>query len=274
MSGTLRVLEEKELGLIAGGSLDPSQDPNWMPSGSSYSNMGITAPTYSATSFTTSSYGDNYDTYANNATADGYSSTNQWIDANLYSYDPNSGTVTLVDSSGTTQSVSTSSLDGGTSGTASSVDEIPEGAIVVTASPTDYYYNQNSYSYYDANYYYAADSWSAGDVFFWYLPDTDIEDFKEFLAEDMLMDVDRLMVDTFVMGEDKYAVYWDGDGEGAVFKIHDSTWTDDSYTFFSLAHVEGVGTTAGSSTEGGNAGIGITLSSGTQVYIQFLSSAG
>ena len=131
MSGSLRVLTPEEIGIVAGGSLDPSLDPNWVPGGGY-----INAPVFSTTYWTSSSTGSNYYAYSDWAHKGEYgdfSSTNAFLQAIPYIYVPpegtNAPTVTFVDSNSSAL-VNASAIPNG-------IYETETGDILVKASYVD-----------------------------------------------------------------------------------------------------------------------------------------
>jgi hypothetical protein len=107
------------------------------------------------------------------------------------------------------------------------------------------------------------------------LPDSDIEDFKEFLKEKTDENPDRLMIDTFKVGEDKFIIEWDANGNGSVWRVTDNTFTDDDFTYFSGINVTGMSATS-SMTGGVNAsispsgpGVGVTVSTTNGYTVTF-----
>lgn len=105
------------------------------------------------------------------------------------------------------------------------------------------------------------------DVILWWMPDGDLEDFREWIVENTDINLETSMIDTFKVGDSKYAIVWDGTGKGQIYKITDHTFKDDTYTYFGNAKVS-IGSNSGASAGFGNTGGTVTTSSGTTLNIE------
>jgi len=69
-----------------------------------------------------------------------------------------------------------------------------------------------------------------------YFYDTDTDDFKEFLVEELEMTAHQAENEIIVeakIGNQEIIVHFNGDGDGAIYIVHDNTLTDDDFVLFS-----------------------------------------
>ena len=104
----------------------------------------------------------------------------------------------------------------------------------------------------------------------WLLPDSDLEDFIEYLMNDTdttEQELANMIIVEATLGDKELIIAFNGYGEGAIYIVHDNVFTDDEFTLFSL--ISNVQVSAGQSESAGISGTSGVLNIGSDASISF-----